>query len=262
VEDQYKKDVQISVNSVMDAYKTAKTAATTARTAHNKSTYAYIVLGKALLNCRMVLRSGFKDHITEPKTGISDKQVRRYMRFVACPTTYDDLAKKPNAEDDVNLKVHPYIDKIKEHYLDTLNDQSMNKIDRMKKLDTYADFKAVCKGNDDKYDAMLKKQTADKKAADEKEVASITEGYIKDGLSEKEIERFRSGGGDAINEIIKIRKENKELGDRIEEDSDTLYDYEQRLKVFEETLKKLQDEYPDMQKLLKSMKEQIKDKAA
>lgn len=256
VEEQYTKDVQISVDSVVTAYKTAKAAQESATKANNKSTYAYIVLGKALLNCRMVLRSGFKDHITESKTGISDKQVRRYMRFVSCPTTYDDLKKAPNSEDDVKLKVHPYIDKIKEHYLTTLKNQSMNKIDRMKKLETYADFKAVCKGKDEKYDEMIKEQKAKKEKTDKDALADVTKSYIDDGLSKDEIDQFRASSDYAIKEIIKTRKENKELEGRIDTDSDALYDQKQRLEIIEEALKRLQPQYPKLKETLEEVEQE------
>jgi hypothetical protein len=152
----FEKDIQPSINEVMEAYKNASSA-------ENKTTYSYILLGKALLNCRKVLKSAFKDNITEAKTGIPDKQVRRYMRFVACPSCYDDLAKKPNSADGTKLKIDSNIDGIKEKDINKLKDQSMNKITKMKELfykkpdadkdeikQAKADFNEVMQGADTK----------------------------------------------------------------------------------------------------------------
>jgi len=218
--------MQPSIDAVMEAYKTATSA-------ESKTTYSYILLGKALINCRKVLRSGFKDHITVEKTGIPDKQVKRYMRLVACPSCYDDLSKKPNSEDNKNLKIDSNIEGIKESDLETLNEPSMNKLAKMKetfykKPDDDKDeikqakdnFEEVMKGDDTKYDDILKKQKEEreaiiKKEKDKKE-ADLKKEYLKTGMTKEEYETYKAGGDKALEKYQKAKDNAKWLKNQVD----------------------------------------------
>ena len=217
----FEKDMQPSIDAVMQAYKTASEN-------ENKTTYSYILLGKALLNCRKVLGSAFKDHITFELTGIPDKQVKRYMRFIACPSCYEYLSKKPNSTDQKKLKVDTYIDGIKEDDLKTLKEPSMNKLARMKEMfyikpdakkdkvkleeeikQAKDDFEKVIKGDDTKYDETIKKEKDDKEAADKKVKAKnekeLKAEFLKTGLTKEEYELYKAGGDPALEKIQKVK---------------------------------------------------------
>jgi hypothetical protein len=223
----FEKEMQPSIDAVMDAYKKATAA-------EDKTTYTYILLGKALLNCRMVLRSGFKDHINLVKTGIPDKQVKRYMKLVACPSCYDDLSKKPNSNDNTKLKIDSNINGINDKDITTLNEQSMNKLVRMKEIfyivpkddnkdkikQAKADFEKVMKGDDTKYAEIIKKQKDAKEAADkaakDKAEELLKAEYLETGLTKEEYELYKAGGDKALEKIQKVKNNEKWLKNQVQ----------------------------------------------
>jgi len=260
----FKKDSQPSIDAVLEAYKTVVTS-------ENNTTWSYICLGKALLDCRRVLMSGFKDHITVEKTEIEDKQVRRYMRLVACPSCYEDLSKPPNKNDGTKLKIDSNIETIKEEDIGTLKNPSMNKISRMKEMfylepndknkkevgQVKKDFREVIEGDDTKYDDKIKKQKEEKEAVAKKEKETeekrLKKEFLGAGMTVGEYEKFKLGGNDTLKEIIAFKKEKKEMEDEIKNKNDDLERYAQELKTHKDLLAKIEKEYPNIKELLKKV---------
>ena len=215
-----------------------------ANSAHNKSLYSYILLGKALLKARQVCGANFYGEIKEDM--VPKKQIQRYVRFVADESDekcLETLSKVPAVTDKTNLKLDSKIDEIKESDLDTLKDPSMKKLALMKELDT-AKFNAVLGGDDKEYDALAdkkkKEQAAKTKIEKEQAEEKLEKEFLNTGMTKKEFEIYKAGGDEAVKKYMEVKAEQKKLEKIISDKNQKLTDLRLEIKTKDKKLKELQ----------------------
>jgi hypothetical protein len=215
-----------------------------ANSAHNKSLYSYILLGKALLKARQVCGANFYGEIKEDM--VPKKQIQRYVRFVADESDekcLETLSKVPAVTDKTNLKLDSKIDGIKESDLDTLKNPSMKKLALMKELDA-KQFKQVMSGHDMDYDNLVgdKKDIQAKltKIEKEKATAKLEKEFLNTGMTTEEFGIYKAGGDEAVKNYMEVKAEQKKLEKIIADKNQKLTDLRLEIKTKDKKLKDLQ----------------------
>lgn len=215
-----------------------------ANSAYNKSLYAYILLGKALLRARQICGANLYGEIKESM--VPKKQIQRYVRLVADENDeacLDALSKAPATTDKEILKVDPKIDGIKESDLDTLIDPSQKKLALMKELDA-PEFDRVMSGHDMDYDNLVEKKKSERereaKAEKIKVEAKLKKEFLNTGMTTEDYDTYKAGGVGAVEKYMEALAETEKLKKAIEEKDQKLTTLRIEIKTKNKKLKELQ----------------------